>query len=76
MAADDGFTINVPLLTGAAHGRVFQLYDDGAILVFDVMNAEKTCGTHFHPDEEDAAEEIIGFMEGTITYKLQPYPQA
>ena len=76
MAADDGFTINVPLLMGQAHDRVFWLYDDGDMLIFDVMNAEETCGTHFHPSEEDAAEEIINFMEGKIDYELQPYPQA
>lgn len=76
MAVDDGFTINVPLLTGTAHDRIFWLYDDGDMLVFDVMNTEQTAGTHFHPDEEDAAEEIILFMEGRIDYKLSPYPQA
>ncbi len=76
MAADGGFTINVPLLTGAAQGKEFQLYDDGDMLVFDVMNTEKTCGTHFHPlDEEDAAEEIVRVMEGKIDYELQPYTQ-
>ncbi len=81
MAADDGFTIDVPLLTGQAHGRVFQLYYDGDMFVFDVMNAEHTAGTHFHPlDEENAAEEmaeeIVRVMEDKIDYELQPYAQA
>ena len=74
-ALDDGFSIDCPILVGQAHGQIIRLYEDGVHFVLDVMNAEKTAGTHWHPlDVSEAANDISEFMEGMSDYKLDPFP--
>ena len=42
----------------------------------DVMDAEKTMGTHWHPfDVADAVDGIVEFMEGNLDYKMHPFRQ-
>ena len=72
---DEGFTIDCPVIVGKAHGQIIELYDDG-MFVMDVMDAEKTMGTHWHPyDVENAVNDIVEFMEGKSDYKLDPFIQ-
>ena len=71
---DEGFTIDCPVIVGKAHGQIIELYDDGVMFVMDVMDAEKTMGTHWHPyDVENAVDDIVKFMEGKSDYKLDPF---
>ena len=42
----------------------------------DVMDAEQTMGTHWHPfDVEDAVDDIVEFMEGKSDYKMYRFRQ-
>jgi len=53
-----------------------ELYQDGDMFIMDVMNAEHTMGTHWHPlDAESAAEDMIEFMAGKSDYKMHPFRQ-
>lgn len=71
---DEGFTIDCPVIVGKAHGQIIELYDDGAMFVMDVMDAEKTMGTHWHPyDVENAVDDIAEFMEGKSDYEKYPF---
>ena len=73
---DQGFTINCPIIVGKTHGQIIELYSDGSIFVLDVMDAEQTKGTHWHPyDVEDAVEDIVEFMEGKSDYEMQLFKQ-
>lgn len=73
-AVDDGFSVDCPLLMGQSHGRVLWLYEDCGEFVLDVMNAEKTVGTHWHPSSvSDAVDAIVEFMEGNCDRKLRPF---
>lgn len=73
-ALDDGFTEDIPIIVGRHDGQVLYLYDDGAMLVLDVLDEARTKGTHWHPlDEKMAAEDIAEFMEGRADYPLQPF---
>ncbi len=73
-ALDEGFTIDCPVIVGKAHGQIIELYDDGTMFVMDVMDAEKTMGTHWHPyDVENAINDIAEFMEGKSDYELDPF---
>ena len=73
---DEGFTIDCPVIVGKAHGQIIELYDDGAMFVMDVMDAEKSMGTHWHPyDVENAVDDIAKFMEGKSDYELDPFRQ-
>ena len=73
-ALDEGFTIDCPLIVGKAHDQVIELYEYGGDFVLDVMDAEQTKGTHWHPnDVEDATDDIVEFMEGKSDYKLSPF---
>lgn len=75
-ALDEGFTIDCPIIVGKAHGQIVQLYSDGAMFVLDVMDAEQTKGTHWHPiSVEDAKRDIITFMEGKNDYELYLFRQ-
>ena len=75
-ALDEGFTIDCPIIVGTSHGQIIELYQDGDMFIMDVMNAEHTMGTHWHPlDPEGAAEDIIEFMAGKSDYKLYPFRQ-
>ena len=74
MALDEGFTIDCPILVGKAHGQIIELYLDCEMFVMDVMDAEQTKGTHWHPnDVESAIEYIVDFMEGKADYELTPF---
>ena len=69
-ALNEGFTVDSPIVVGKAHGQVIELYEAG-MLVMDVVDAEHTKGTHWHPlDVEDAVEGIVEFMEGKSDYEM------
>ncbi len=70
-ALDESFTVDCPVIVGKAHGQIIELYEDGGDFILDVMDAERTKGTHWHPnDVEDALDDIAEFMEGKSDYKL------
>ena len=76
-ALDEGFTVDCPIVVGKAHGQIIELYEDGGDFVLDVMDAEQTKGTHWHPnDVEGAIDDIVEFMEGKSDYILRPFNQA
>ncbi|MBQ6716374.1 MAG: hypothetical protein IJN21_07640 [Clostridia bacterium] len=71
---DEGFTVDCPIIVGKAQGQIIELYEDGGDFVMDVMDAEHTKGTHWHPnDVESAVDDIIEFMEGKSDYRMQRY---
>ena len=73
-ALDEGFTIDCPIIVGKAHDQVIELYEYGGDFVLDVMDAEQTKGTHWHPnDVEGATDDIVEFMEGKSDYKMSPF---
>lgn len=73
-ALDEGFTVDCPILVGKAHGQILELYLDEEMFVMDVMDAEQTKGTHWHPnDVEDAVKDIVKFMDGKSDYDLTPF---
>lgn len=75
-ALDEGFTVDCPIIVGKAHGQIIELYSDGDMFVLDVMDAEQTKGTHWHPSNvESAAEDIVQFMDGKADYNLSPFPK-
>ena len=75
-ALDEGFTVDCPIIVGKAHGQVVELYEDGGDFVLDVMDINKTKGTHWHPnDVEGAINDIVEFMEGKSDYKMSPFRQ-
>lgn len=75
-ALDEGFTVDCPIIVGKAHGQIIELYECGGDFVLDVMDAEQTKGTHWHPnDVESAVSDIMEFMEGKRRYKLFPFKQ-
>ncbi len=72
---DDGFTIDVPIIVGKAHGQIIQLYAYEAMFVMDVLNIEQTMCTHWHPyDVDSAVKDIAEFMDGKSDYKLEKLP--
>lgn len=75
-ALDAGFTIDCPIIVGNAHRQILWLYNDDGIFVLDVMDAEHTKGTHWHPNDVDSAiDDIVEFMEGKSNYELYPFNQ-
>lgn len=73
---EEGFSVDCPILVGKAHGQIMELYEDGGLFVMDVMDAEQTKGTHWHPnDVESAADYFAEFMDGKSDYKMQPFKQ-
>ena len=71
---DEGFTIDCPIIVGKAHGQIIELYEDGGDFVMDVMDAEQTKGTHWHPnDVEGAVDYIVEFMDGKSDYEMYPF---
>ena len=75
-ALDEGFTVDCPILVGRAHGQIMELYLDCEMFVMDVMDAEQTKGTHWHPnDVESAIKYIAEFMDGKSDYGLYPFRQ-
>ncbi len=76
-ALDEGFTVDCPIMVGKAHGQMIELYEDGGYFVMDVMDAEQTKGTHWHPnDVKGAVNDIVEFMEGKSDYKMYPFGKA
>ena len=74
-ALDEGFTANIPVIVGRAHGLILELYD-ADILVLDVMDEAQTKGTHWHPyDAEAAVQAIVDFFEKSPEYQLHPFPK-
>ncbi|MBR6809866.1 MAG: hypothetical protein IKM64_06240 [Clostridia bacterium] len=75
-ALDKGFTVDCPIIVGKAHRQIIELYEDGGNFAMDVMDAEQTKGTHWHPnDVEGAIEYIVEFMEGKSDYEMYPFRQ-
>ena len=75
-ALDEGFTVDCPIIVGKAHGQIIELYEYGCDFVLDVMDEEKTMGTHWHPyDVEEAVKDIVNFMEGRSDYPMYPFKQ-
>ena len=73
-ALNEGFTIDCPILVGQAHGQIISLYEYHGDFVMDVMDAEKTMGTHWHPiNVSEAVDHITEFMEGQSDYIMQPF---
>ena len=74
-AVDDGFRVDMPILTACAHDRILWLYAYEGEFVLDVMDAAHTMGTHWHPmDTEQAVQAVTAFMEGTAEYRMSPLP--
>ena len=70
-ALDKGFTVDCPIIVGKAHRQIIELYEDGGNFVMDVMDAEQTKCTHWHPnDVKGAVDDIVEFMEGKSDYKM------
>ena len=75
-ALDEGFTVDCPIIVGKAHEQIIELYEDGGDFIMDVMDAEQTKGTHWHPnDVEGAIDDIVEFMEGKSDYRMSPFKQ-
>ena len=75
-ALNEGFTVDCPIIVGKAHDQVIQLYECDGDFVLDVMDAARSKGTHWHPnDVKSAAEDISEFMEGKLDYQLSPFKQ-
>ena len=73
-AVDDGFEEDSPLLLANAHGLVLRLYAWSGDFVLDVVDADLTKGTHWHPfDVESAVEDIVQFMEAKPNYDLRRF---
>ena len=73
---DAGFSIDCPILVGRAHGQIIWLYAYEDMFILDVLDEAQTKGTHWHPNDVDAAvEDIAEFMEGKSDYKMYPFKQ-
>ena len=76
LSVDDGFEEDCPILVGRREGYILWLYEYGGDFVLDVLNAEMTAGTHWHPnDVEQAVEHIADFFENEPKYKLHRFPK-
>lgn len=75
-ALDEGHSVDCPIIVGKAHGQIIELYEYGGDFVMDVMDAEQTKGTHWHPTViEVAVADIVEFMEGKSDYPMQLFAQ-
>ena len=75
-ALAEGFTIDCPIIVGKANGKIIECYEDSGMFIMDVMDAEQTMGTHWHPyDVKNAADDIVEFMEGKSDYEMYPFRQ-
>ncbi len=73
-ALDEGFSADCPIIVGKTHGQAMELYEHDGLFVLDVMDAEHTKGTHWHPYHVEAAvADIAEFMEGKSDYKMYPF---
>ena len=71
---NEGFTIDCPIIVGRLHGQIIELYVCDGMFVMDVMDSEKTKGTHWHPYEiDEAIKDIVDFMSGKCDYKMYPF---
>ncbi len=57
------FYCGLSYLVGKAHGQIIELYEDGGDFILDVMDAEQTKGTHWHPNDVEGA---IGYITSII----------
>ena len=74
---DEGFTIHSPIIVGKAHGQIIQLYVCDEMFILDVMDAEQSQGTHWHPhDIATAVKNIADFMDGKSDYPMYPFGKA
>lgn len=72
LSEDDGFEMDCAILVGKAHGLVLWLYEYGGDFVLDVLDAECTKGTHWHPQTvKQAVADVADFMENKPEYELQ-----
>ena len=75
-ALNEGFTVDCPIIVGKAHGQIIELYEYDGDFILDVMDAEQTMGTHWHPNDVDrAVHDIVEFMEGKSDYQMYPFHQ-
>jgi hypothetical protein len=75
-ALNEGFTVDCPVIVGKARGQIIELYEDGGMFVFDVMDEAKTMGTHWHPNDVDSAIDcLVEFLEGKSDYQMHPFKQ-
>ena len=73
---DAGFSIDCPILVGRAHEQIIWLYAYEDMFILDVLDEAQTKGTHWHPNDVDAAvEDIAEFMEGKSDYEMYPFKQ-
>lgn len=73
---DDGFTIDVPIVVGNAHGQIIELYACEDMFVIDVLDDGRSMCTHWHPYSiEDAVGDIAEFMDGKSDYRLDKLPR-
>lgn len=73
-AVDDGFTVDCPIIVCEAHGQIMWLYAYEDVFVMDVMDAEKTKGTHWHPPTvEDAVRDMREFLNGRGDYCMETF---
>ena len=76
LSADEGFRMDMPILTAAAHGKILWLYVYEGEFILDVMDSARTTGTHWHPmDTEQAVRDITAFMEGMADNPMLPFRQ-
>ena len=67
--ADDGFTIDSPIIVGKDHGQIIWLYACEDMFVMDVLDEARTMSTHWHPyDVDSAVDDIAEFMNGKSDY--------
>lgn len=73
-AADDGFTVDCPIMVCRAHGQIMWLYAYEDVFVMDVMDEKKTKGTHWHPcTVEDAVRDMTEFLNGRANYRMYTF---
>ena len=73
-AADDGFTVDCPIMVCRTHGQIMWLYAYEDVFVMDVMDEKKTKGTHWHPDTvEDAVRDMTEFLNGRADYRMYTF---
>ena len=76
LAVDDGFLNDCPILVGKAHDQELWLYEDGGEFILDVLSADRTRGTHWHPEDvASAVDDVAAFMGGRMNDLLRPLPK-
>ena len=67
-ALDSGFSKGCTVLCGASAAGKFQLYQDGALYVFDADRPDGSY-THWHPATvSEAIDDVEEFMQGRCKY--------